>query len=301
MNGLITDKWLRIPWVHRLFVLTGVRYMYRLAQRLFLFMRYGNSKKLHIGDLKVKFWTKDEVSKRIFNDKYWFGELHEKEVTLHMIDSVRNCRCLVDVGANLGFYSVLWAKLTEKCGGVVHAIEMDGDNLNRLKKTVRLNNIANIVPHQLAIGHRNGMAEYYLRGSALNSLKVGDSCSSFGKARVEMSTLDAFTKRNGLDPDVVKIDVEGAEFLVLSGMKRLLQKDNLKVYCEIHLHKGIGSLCSFGHTVKDLFELFRKNGFQMKLLRLRSDSLYKERIIQSAEEITESSMIFAWKNAKPGV
>lgn len=288
---------LQIQWVHRLLVAAGVRFVYRSIRNTILFLKYGNIKRITIEDLRVCYSTEDEASKRFFNDKYWFGDLFEKEITLHMITALRKSRCFIDVGANMGFYSILFAKLTEKHGGVSHAIEMDLENVGRMVKSIRLNNLTNVVTHHLAIGDHNGEVEYYRRGSELNTLMVTEKDRSHEKVTVQMRTMDEFVQENRLEPDAIKIDVEGAEFLVLSGMHDTLRKKDLKVYCEIHLHRGSGSLHAFGHSVEEVVAIFKEHGFLLKLLRLRSDSQYEERYIQSAAEITESCMLFASREA----
>jgi FkbM family methyltransferase len=258
-------------------------------------MKYGNTKKLNIDGLKVVYSTRDEASKRFFNHEYWFGDLFEKEVTLHMINTLRNSRCFIDVGANMGFYSILAAKMLAPNGGVVHAIEMDLENVKRIRESIKLNDVSNLVIHQLAIGNCSKMVNYYQRGSELNTLQVNVEDGHYKTVSVEMTTLDEFVEKYTVDPDVIKIDVEGAEFLVLSGMRNLLRKKDLKIYCEVHLHPGSGSLRSFGHTVDNVFSVLQQNGFHMKLLQLRRDSGYEGKNILSSGEITESSMLFAWK------
>ena len=269
--------------------------MYRSTRRAALFFMFGNIKEIQIEGLKIKYSTRDDASKRFFNDAYWFGELFEKKITLHMIDAVKQSKCFIDIGANMGFYSILLARLTEKNGGIVHAVEMDLDNLNRLKESIKLNNLSNVLTHHLAMGDYDGTVEYYRRGSELNTLKVVDRDRPYEKAVVQISTLDSFIQENNIEPDVIKIDVEGAEFLVLSGMHDTLRNKVLKVYCEVHLHQGSGSLHSFGHRVEDVFSIFEDHGFRLKLLKLRSDSQYEEKYIQSAADITESCMLFAFR------
>ncbi|MFH1633731.1 MAG: FkbM family methyltransferase [Chloroflexota bacterium] len=98
-------------------------------------------------------------------------------------------------------------------------------------------------------------------------------------------------------PDMVKIDVEGAEFLVLKGMKRIMAKDHLKIYCELHLHSGDGSIYSFGHTPLDVVGLLLDYGFTIRGLPLRQDSHYRETAIdlEVVSNLKESVMLFAEK------
>src|SRR5262249_15930416 len=52
--------------------------------------------------------------------------------------------------------------------------------------------------------------------------------------QVSSVTLDRFCVERGIRPDVVKIDVEGAELLILKGTRELLQKERFLIFCEVH-------------------------------------------------------------------
>ena len=73
--------------------------------------------------------------------------------------------------------------------------------------------------------------------------------------------------------------------------KVLLRKEEDGTY----IVPSLPGCLTFGHTVEDVFSVLQQNGFHMKLLQLRRDSGYEEKNILSSWEITESSMLFAWK------
>lgn len=134
---------------------------------------------------------------------------------------------VVDVGAHWGYYTLLAASL---CGstGRVFAFEPHPANFTLLTKSLQANHFANVMAVQKAVSDRVGETNLFLsRHSVRHSIcgvpdhwRVG---SDYGQdnLKVDVTTLDAFFSKTALRPRVVKIDVEGAEPLVLNGMQSL--------------------------------------------------------------------------------
>lgn len=283
--------------LHHLLRVTGVRSLYQVVHETVSSLKYGRQRRVVVSDVELLFSVRDDASRDFFFHPYWFGELYEKEVTVRLAKQLRECQCFVDVGAHMGFYTILAAKMMADRGGVVHAIEMDIDNIRRTRESVDLNRLDNVVIHHVAVGDRIGTAEYYRCGSPVNSLVVTPNHQElYTRTTVRMTTLDTLTEQTGIEPDIVKIDVEGAEYLVLRGMENLLKQSHLKIYCEVHLHQGgRGSLSASGHTVQEVFDLLKHHGFLVKQLPLRQDSHCEGGVVQSASEIVESTMLYAVK------
>ncbi len=217
-------------------------------------------------------------------------------MTLHFIERLKRARCFLDVGACLGFYTVIAAKLSAPSGGSAHAIEMDAANLRHLSESVSLNRLENVRVYQAAAGDKNGVVSYFQCGTEIHTLDPSLAAAGrYEKMEAPMVTLDTFTEKHSLDPDVIKIDVEGAEFNVLRGMEALLKKPGLKLYIEVHLHEGRGSLGAFGHKIEDVTGLLRRNGFTMEILPLRQDSKIAPGILKDESQLTESVMLYCSK------
>jgi FkbM family methyltransferase len=147
--------------------------------------------------------------------------------------AVRPGAIVFDVGANVGAYTVLFAGWTGAAGRVF-AFEPAPAALVGLRQHVALNDLGDrveIVP--AAVAETVGTARFQVDGaSGANALApTGESAATID---VDTISLDAFCDRQQLRPDVVKIDVEGAELDVLKGARRLLSSAETQVFLELH-------------------------------------------------------------------
>jgi FkbM family methyltransferase len=140
---------------------------------------------------------------------------------------------VVDVGANIGYYSALAAKLVGPEGRVL-ALEPDPAHFARLRRSLAANRCRNAVPLQLAAADREGGLDLYL--SEENS--SDHACYPVpGRRRVPVRAvdLDGLVEEQGLPRvDLVKIDVQGFEPAVLRGMRGLLARNpGMRVVSEL--------------------------------------------------------------------
>ena len=140
---------------------------------------------------------------------------------------------VVDVGANIG-YNTLYAAHCVGPKGRVYAVEPAQDNLAVLYQNVFANRLANVVVLPYAAGSRAEVKRFFLRGevSAVNSLYQDSFYAPVtDTVDVQLMPLDDLVPGK---PDLVKIDVEGAELAVLAGMARLLTEPDLRLIVEWH-------------------------------------------------------------------
>jgi FkbM family methyltransferase len=145
----------------------------------------------------------------------------------------------VDVGAHQGYYSLLASQVVGP-NGHVFAFEPEPFNFSRLSENVGLNNATNVTAVRTAVGDYTGRAILHtagVRGSGSHSLAPNVDpilAKTVGQVEVEITTLDAYFQDRGWPRvDVVKMDVEGAEMAVLSGMQMLCRRNpNLSVVLE---------------------------------------------------------------------
>ena len=121
METTLKNFWLwteRHGWLRQLLVALSINERYHQAREACLKLRYGRRKKITIEDVECIFPLTGAVEREFFC-QCKFGEAREAHVVQHMLKNMRSSRCFVDVGANLGFYSVLAAKAMKD--GTVHA------------------------------------------------------------------------------------------------------------------------------------------------------------------------------------
>jgi len=140
--------------------------------------------------------------------------------------------CVLGIGANIGYYSLMEARLVGP-RGKVYAIEPVPHNMKLLEDSVRLNDYGNIEMFRLAIGQTDSVAKMYLSDHP--------NWSSFypprritGKIDIPISSVDSFLEGKRL-PGLIRMDVEGYEYEIIIGMRGLLQSGvPLRMFIEFH-------------------------------------------------------------------
>ena len=144
--------------------------------------------------------------------KHFIAGTYEPEKTHCIVAAAQPGMAVLDVGAHVGYFALMMAERVTS-GGVVHAFEPRDLNRHFLQTHVRINGITNVRVHSHCLGDRVGPAKFNTRtGTGTGHL------SSDGNVSVEMMTIDSLVEDGTIPvPDLIKIDVEGAEVLVLRG------------------------------------------------------------------------------------
>jgi FkbM family methyltransferase len=167
-------------------------------------------------------------------------------------------RVVYDVGANIGFFTIVCSRLAGSTGRV-YAFEPMPESAATLRHNVALNALENTEVVEKAASSAGGTAELLIsEWSAFHALKsegISAPERTRGAVEVETVTLDDFaSKSDAGPPDVVKIDVEGAELEVIKGMTALLASKRPLLICELH-----GTNAAF-------VQLIEANGYQAAAL-----------------------------------
>lgn len=148
--------------------------------------------------------------------------------------AVRPGAVILDVGANVGAYTLLFAMWSGPAGRVF-AFEPAPAARAGLRLHLDLNGVADRVETIAAAAAAHvGSARFRIDGASGGNALM-DAASAAGPAiEVETTTLDAFCRARKLRPDVVKIDVEGAELDVLRGARDVLARPEIRAFIELH-------------------------------------------------------------------
>lgn len=181
---------------------------------------------MHVPEFEGQFACspRSDLFSRMVLDGYYEPRL--ADLFRQHIDPARD---IVDVGANIGFYSVLGARLTPHSR--VLAVEPNPEALRRLAKNLELNGVsAKVVVYRGVLGAATGSVDL----NVIDGMEEYSSVSEIGHAsvagkasrtiQVEAETLDRLVERYRLTPGLIKIDVEGAEGLVFEGAERTLKE-----------------------------------------------------------------------------
>jgi FkbM family methyltransferase len=167
--------------------------------------------------------------------------------------ATRTGSVVLDIGANVGGYSVLFAQWTGK-NGQVFAFEPAPASFAGLKRHIDLNGAAAIVvPVQAAI--LDGTAAsvpFEARGTSGDNRVVVPSAVPGPSIVVRATSIDEFCSERSIAPDVIKIDVEGAELSVLRGARRTIRARGAALELFVEMHPAAWP--SFGTSAVDLLD-----------------------------------------------
>jgi FkbM family methyltransferase len=197
------------------------------------------------------------------------GRFEEAETQVIRRWLQRESTC-VDVGANVGYYTLLMASLAPE--GSVHAFEPISDNCDLLIASLEENGYEHVSVRCAALGAAAGTAEFVVAAdSAFSSLEDTARRPVLAGIRVPVMTLDSYCEQERIGRiDFLKIDVEGAEEQVLAGATRLLSsRDRRPKYMMLELYQPM--LKIFGASVERVIDRLR--GLQYQPFVTRGDRL----------------------------
>jgi FkbM family methyltransferase len=138
------------------------------------------------------------------------------------IGAVKPGMVVIDVGAHIGFYAMLAAKLLGELG-TVHAVEPAEENLEFLRKNIDLNGFDHVEIHPVAAGKIRDCRVFHITGSSdSHGFYAHPNTGTLKTIAVTQLPLDQLVKGK---VDLIKIDVEGAEMEVLDGMHEILYQN----------------------------------------------------------------------------
>jgi FkbM family methyltransferase len=152
---------------------------------------------------------------------------------------------VLDVGSNIGLFAIMMARqIKYGVTGWVHAFEPSPRSRLDLQRMLECNHITNVAVRPEAVSDGIGKAVFLdvqtddvtRESSHLSAVGHEGATNPLPQDPVEVDTidLDTFTERHNIYPNLIKIDVEGAEFLVLEGARRCIERHKPLLVIEIH-------------------------------------------------------------------
>lgn len=206
-------------------------------------------------------------------DAFYRGAYDDQLIAL-LRDIVDPAKVFLDVGANIGFYSVALGQhlRTHDRGGKVVSFEPLRANYDRLVANLTVNGLAGIVSaYPLGLSNARGEATITLRedfaagaGTGNASIAVDDRFDAgFVRQTIQLVSLDEWWPEAGpFGPvDLVKIDIEGHEDYFLEGARRLLAEQRPTLLMEVnqpyYRTRGVDLETRFGTLFPPRYRLFR--------------------------------------------
>lgn len=196
----------------------------------------------------------------------WLGhyEQEQQELARRLI---RPGMKVFDIGANAGFYTLAFARLVGK-DGHVWAFEPLAENASNLLRHLALNQVANVTLIQAAVADADGMTGFRFGANNAQGVIFGGDMSYM----IPTIGLDAMIQRGALPcPDLIKMDVEGAESRVLEGATNLLKNGATTLVISLHGYAQMQACLS-------LLEQARYKPFRLDGEQLATDGKFVEEI-----------------------
>jgi FkbM family methyltransferase len=199
--------------------------------------------------------TKDILQQYV----YYFG-VWEPHLTRWMSQRLAPGDTFVDVGANIGYFSLLASRLVGPDGRVV-AIEPSPQIFDALKHNLARNGARNARAVNVAASDREGMVSLFSGPeSNIGLTTIVDKQGYEFQCEVEAAPLSVVLRPEEMDNvRLIKIDVEGAEWLVVAGMRSLLERRDTQL--EVAIEVSPQRLAKQGQCVEDIMKTFADAGF----------------------------------------
>jgi FkbM family methyltransferase len=178
------------------------------------------------------------------------GKVYEASLALQLkaLFKEYDSPTFVDVGAHLGYFTIYAGKLIGSSGQVI-SIEPNMKNYSRLLKNIEINGLKEITRiFNLALSDKDGMAN--MEGydeRVIHEVRDGN---------IQVVTFDRFCAEENIWPDIIKIDVHGAEGKVLAGMSDSLKNKVSHLFCETHSDL-------LGYTIRGIIQILEAAGLEV--------------------------------------
>jgi FkbM family methyltransferase len=188
---------------------------------------------------------------------------------------------VLDIGANIGYYTLIFAKLVGK-KGKVFAFEPDPNNFALLTKNVEINGYKNVTLIQKAVSNKTEKAWLYLCKDDKLDHRIYNSHDGREFIEIETIRLDEYFKDNETI-DFIKMDIQGAEGRAVKGMSNFLNKNkNIKILTEFW---PIG-LERCGTDPKEYLELLLTFGFKLNYINELRNTIKPTNVTELLKKFT---------------
>ena len=201
----------------------------------------------------------EDVGKAILANSFESQELS------YIQQELSNDSVFIDVGANTGLFSLFMASKFKSIE--VHAFDPIKLNISLLSASIEINDFSNIVVNQTCVGDYDGLVEFSISSdSAYSSILDSGRKPEIKKIQIPIIRLDTYILNLKINKiDVIKIDVEGAEKLVITGASGLFSSPALRPkLMMIELYDA--NLNAFKTSIKEIIDLLQLNHYKPHVL-----------------------------------
>ncbi|MFH1514284.1 MAG: FkbM family methyltransferase [bacterium] len=195
---------------------------------------------------------KDSMKILIFNE-------YEKFETKLIRKVIKKGDIVLDLGAMVGYYSVLFSQLVGDNGRVI-SFEPDPNNIPVLETNLEMNRCKNVTLEKKAVAAKSGKGQLFLCDKNLGMHRIYKSKYCGDSVDIDLVSLDDYFRDKARSIDVIKLDLEGAEFGAIQGMRSVIEaNERLVLFTEF----VPCYIAEFGVQPKDYLSLLLDLGFTL--------------------------------------
>jgi FkbM family methyltransferase len=200
-----------------------------------------------------RYWLDDQ---RYLHQEIIRSGVYESETTQFFNKFIKPGWNVIDIGANIGYYTVLLAKLTGPTGKV-YTFEPTRKYFGYLSRNVRENDLNNVILNRIGLSNKKGKVKLKFDNSSATAFWTGDKKPEYSEV-INLVSLDNYLKYYSMSRlDLIKVDVDGCEPDLLKGAVRTLKKYQPVIVMEVsHSH-----LLKYGITAWDYFSILKNLGY----------------------------------------
>ncbi len=219
------------------------------------------------------------ISQILIRDKLW-----EAFETRLVIEHLNQGDVFIDVGANIGYYSVIASKLVGS-QGTVFSFEPEKLNFFLLEKNIALNALNNVQLFNAGLGNQSGSIDFYISPDNRGDHRAFDHSNNRKKISVDIVAGDEILQKQTVD--FIKIDTQGYELEILQGLSNTITRNqqHLKMIIEFWPF----ALKENGHSAHALLEEIASYDFNIYMIDHIKHQLVKTDIEQ-LKTFAESSL-----------
>lgn len=215
-----------------------------------------------VGELKFRVKTEDVVGRHI----YKYGR-HEPQLTEWLRSTLKpqDGDLLIDIGANIGWYTLLFETLCRGTTAEVHAFEPAPDNLDLIRYNLQQNQAKHVTLHEMGLSDNSDGAALHLFSDANRGRHSLLPINDHDTVEIRTARLDDVleaTQRSDRPVRLMKIDIEGFELVALRGAPATLDRCEVVVteFSPHYMRQG-------GLKPREMLDLLDAKGFQPGLLK----------------------------------
>lgn len=213
--------------------------------------------------IKIKYWNKTlKLCLQRHSDFSVFYDIFVEQEYPNLISRIKSGDFVIDAGANIGMFTVAASTIVGDAGQII-SIEPDPENLILLLENIKLNNLRNVtVVNKALYSSRNKNVRFHSQGGLSKIVSLAENHDS-DSILVETITLDDLLAEFQINPNVMKMDIEGGEKYALLKSENTMSKID-RFWIEIHSQEDLNTLMKYSDQFYIIKEKIRSNQNSLK-------------------------------------